>query len=145
MEELGEGAKYLECTVPAHTHDNRQLHYNLTPFNASYRHRHRKRHPNTIALEHTYCFPFLLFTPHPCVYKRGRRETVLWVGRLTPTHHTHVAQATLTGTWALAPFPDQFVTPTTNFPGIRTLSLETGRRVLLLGGPNQYKLSCLLC
>jgi hypothetical protein len=43
------------------------------------------------------------------------------------------------------PSPDQFVTPTTNNPSTGTQQLDTRRRVLLLGGPNQYKSHCLLC
>jgi hypothetical protein len=42
------------------------------------------------------------------------------------------------------PSPDQFVNPTTNNPSTRTRQLDTGRRVLLLRGPNQYKSRCLL-
>jgi hypothetical protein len=41
------------------------------------------------------------------------------------------------------PSPDQFVTPTTNNPSTGTRQLDTRRRVLLLGGPNQYT-RCLL-
>jgi hypothetical protein len=49
-------------------------------------------------------------------------------------------------TWAPFPSPDQFVPPTTNNLNIRTPLLpETGRRVLLSGGPNQYTSLCLLC
>jgi hypothetical protein len=34
--------------------------------------------------------------------------------------------------------------PTTNTPTSGTRQLDTGHRVLLLGGPNQYKYRCLL-
>jgi hypothetical protein len=37
------------------------------------------------------------------------------------------------------PSPDQFVALTTDNPSTRTWKLDTGRRVLLLGGPNQSK------
>jgi hypothetical protein len=36
------------------------------------------------------------------------------------------------------PSPDLFVTPTTNNSSSGTRKLDTRRRVLLLGGPNQY-------
>jgi hypothetical protein len=41
------------------------------------------------------------------------------------------------------PTPDQFVTPTTNNHSTGKRQLDTGRRVLLLGGLNQYKSRCL--
>jgi hypothetical protein len=42
------------------------------------------------------------------------------------------------------PSPDQFVTPTTNNLSTGARQLDTGRRVLLIRGPNQYKSYCLL-
>jgi hypothetical protein len=49
------------------------------------------------------------------------------------------------GTWEQTPSPDQLVTPTTSTPGSGTRLQHTRCRVLLLGGPNQYKPRCLLC
>jgi hypothetical protein len=47
------------------------------------------------------------------------------------------------GTWERTLSPDQFVNPTTSTLGSGTPLPRTGRRVLLLGGPNQYKPRCL--
>jgi hypothetical protein len=43
------------------------------------------------------------------------------------------------GTWERTPSPDQLVNPTASILGLETRQPRTGRRVLLLGGPNQYK------
>jgi hypothetical protein len=76
------------------------------------------------------------FAPHPYVYKTERRETVTRADELHTQHPRDLGSI---------PSPNQFVTPTTNVPSARTQQLNTRRRVLLLGGPNQSKPLCLSC
>jgi hypothetical protein len=80
----------------------------------------------------TYLYP--RFAPHPCVYKKERRATI------TRTDEPHTQHP---GDLGSEPSLDQFVTHTTNIPSARTWQLDTRRRVLLLGGPNQSKPLCL--
>jgi hypothetical protein len=81
----------------------------------------------------TFSFPLC---PSTCDYKREKRANVIKV-RLT---HNHTPPP---GTWERTPSPYQLVNPTASTLGSGILKPRTGRRVLLLGGPNQYKSRCL--
>jgi hypothetical protein len=83
-------------------------------------------HPSNQAL----CYLLSPLCPSPCDYKRERRATVTRVR--PPTDRTPFSRDL-----GLTPSPDQLVTPTTCTPSSGTRQLNTGRRVLLLGGPNQ--------
>jgi hypothetical protein len=72
---------------------------------------------------------FLPFVPLPFDYKRERRANVIRV-RLS---HDHTPPP---GTWERTPSPDQLVNPTASTLGSGTRLPRTGRRVLLLRGPN---------
>jgi hypothetical protein len=81
------------------------------------------------ATEH--CTSFLLppCAP-PLVTIKGRGEQLLQgLDLLQIKHHFKGLGPT--------PSPDQFITPTTNTTSPGTRQLDTGRRVLLLRGPNQ--------
>jgi hypothetical protein len=103
-------------------------------FNAS---RRTATYDGTCQLPSTVTLFYFLMCPSPCDYKRERRATVT---RVRPS----LDRTPPPGTWERTPSPDKLVTPTTSTPSSGTREPHTGRRVLLLGGPNQYKSRCLL-
>jgi hypothetical protein len=97
------------------------------PFNAPWQMAMCKK---TSRLRGAIAFTGIPFSPLPLTSIKGEEGNRHKGWR---TEHLH------SGDLGSVPSPDQFVTPTINTPSARTRQLDTGCRVLLLGGPNQSK------